>query len=441
MLARRPNFIPERFFDSYGMDLSSVPRAALDSAAMADDDNEEDSSSSNSWRYDIADLVDVFDDIEPLPVGGDNNDGGGVAAIDYTVEFRTAFGYFRALQERNERSPRALKLTATCLQLNAGNYTVWQYRRQCLDNIMSGSAAGGEASSTTAAAVVIVVQQELAFTARLAGPNPKNYQIWHHRRALLEKKECATTESMVREELAYLSHVLSHDSKNYHAWSHRMWLMGHQPGDGSTDGAGNGNGAGNGALWNDEMAFVEHMISEDARNNSAWNYRWFLLRHRGHAGTITTTTTKTMPPRVVLSPAQAVEEVDYVMASIEQDPYNESSWRFLVAMIQEQISSLLDTAAVQLFVNMVLERIEELGEGRLQRDNDNPHYMGSMVDIFEFKGEATSLDNAKGLCTDLAERCDAVRAAFWRQRRHAIEVKLASINLSNETQKRETMYK
>jgi protein farnesyltransferase/geranylgeranyltransferase type-1 subunit alpha len=59
---------------------------------------------------------------------------------------------------------RTLKLTATCAKLNPANYTVWHYRRECLQAM--GLAHNKEA-----------VRRELALATALGGPNPKNYQV------------------------------------------------------------------------------------------------------------------------------------------------------------------------------------------------------------------------------------------------------------------------
>lgn len=40
--------------------------------------------------------------------------------------------YFRAIQQRNETSKRALQLTAHVIEHNSANYTAWYYRRRCL---------------------------------------------------------------------------------------------------------------------------------------------------------------------------------------------------------------------------------------------------------------------------------------------------------------------
>jgi len=81
-----------------------------------------------------------------------------------------------------------------------------------------------------------VLKQDLELAATLGGANPKNYQIWYHRRALLEMAAKQQSGSgggdgekglvvYVTDEVQYVATVLEEDSKNYHAWSHRQWIV------------------------------------------------------------------------------------------------------------------------------------------------------------------------------------------------------------------------
>ena len=63
----------------------------------------------------------------------------------------------------------------------------------------------------------------------MGGDNPKNYQIWYRRRALLEMHLEHANESLQQDvwesELDYIAEVLEEDSKNYFTWSHRQWIL------------------------------------------------------------------------------------------------------------------------------------------------------------------------------------------------------------------------
>lgn len=88
----------------------------------------------------------------------------------------------------------------------------------------------------------------------------KTYQVWHHRRLLVQRTNDPAPE------LAFIANALQIDTKNYHTWSYRQWILAHFNDD---------------ALWRDELAFVERMLDDDLRNNSAWHHRFFVVFQSG----------------------------------------------------------------------------------------------------------------------------------------------------------------
>lgn len=200
----------------------------------------------------VEDLNTVFSDVTPIPQDDGPNP---VCVIAYKEDFKQAYDYMRAILKADERSgtlrrlyavatskrrdpacslshalcvfyprclDRALQLTVLCLQFNPANYTVWHFRRQCLEEGLTED----------------VVDQDMELAARLGGTNPKNYQIWYHRRALLES--FGLSPERARKELDYVATVLEEDAKNYHAWSHRQWVL---------------RTVDNDDMWNEEMEF------------------------------------------------------------------------------------------------------------------------------------------------------------------------------------------
>lgn len=63
------------------------------------------------------------------------------------------------------------------------------------------------------------LKDELKYIYKFIEDNPKNYQVWHHRRVLVEWLQDGS------EELELTEAVLEKDAKNYHAWQHRQWAI------------------------------------------------------------------------------------------------------------------------------------------------------------------------------------------------------------------------
>jgi protein farnesyltransferase/geranylgeranyltransferase type-1 subunit alpha len=338
-----------------------------------------------SMQLTVPELPEVFNDLEPIPQEEGTN---AVCQIAYSADFNAAYDYLRAVLKVDERSERALRLTHLCLTLNSSNYTVWHYRRLCLQALSSAETDADDWNSRIAA--------DLDMAKALGGSNPKNYQLWFHRRDLLEQV-CAQDllNNYLARELENIATVLDDDGKNYHAWSHRQWVIG------AVD---------NDAVWEQELEYCDKLIQEDPRNNSAWNQRWFVC----HAG-----------GRVkVLTAENAVKEADYAILGARLDPYNESPWRYLIGVVQEQIQSLKNenddnndkvTALLSDYLEKtwaVQQVVSEAG-----RDPDAcSNLISAAIDLLEFKGDASSLERAVELAETLAQTHDPIRCKYWNMR-------------------------
>ena len=310
----------------------------------------------NPLLFRSSDIAELFADLEPIP----QDDGPDmVCCIDYPPGFTTVYDTFRAVLAAQEISPRVFGLTSLCLHHNSANYTVWHVRRTCFLTQLLPTTHETETTEEALERAKTMYRQELEYTASLGGSNPKNYQIWYHRRSLLESLlsmeqqnnsmggELLTAwlqEELAREEFAYMDSVVRADGKNYHAWSHRQWLVltlqqlarrtspapqQEQQDDGVS-------------MWQSELDTTTSLIALDIRNNSAWNHRWFLLHHPEptafhNTDSSTTTTTPTAAAAVTrLDPAVLESQVQFALDQIVVDPYNESSCRFLVALLKEE---------------------------------------------------------------------------------------------------------
>lgn len=209
-----------------------------------------------------ADVTPLLQDDGPNPI----------VSISYNENFVELMNYFRAILFADEMSERAWSLTAHALEYNAANYTIWVFRRKLLQSLQKDLAS------------------ELIFTRTFALRNPKNYQIWHHRR------EVVTLLNDGSLELGFTALALREDAKNYHAWAHRQWALRTFQ------------------LWSGELAFLDSLLAQDVRNNSAWNQRWFVLCH-----------TKSVSTQ---------EDMEFCLAKIRTAVNNESPWNYLRALYQ-----------------------------------------------------------------------------------------------------------
>eukprot|EP00300_Choanocystis_sp_HF-7_P003601 c12742_g1_i1.p1 GENE.c12742_g1_i1~~c12742_g1_i1.p1 ORF type:complete len:323 (-),score=64.62 c12742_g1_i1:131-1063(-) len=235
-------------------------------------------------------------DITPIP----QNDGPApVVRIAYTKEFEETMGYLRAIMFKDERSERALELTAAAIELNAAHYTCWHFRRLVL------AALGSD------------LEAELDYVAEVAAESPKNYQVWYHRQAVVEMWGSAV------KELGFTARVLDEDAKNYHCWAHRQWAIM------TFD------------LFADELEYVERLLNEDVRNNSAWNQRYFTVTRGGKC-----------PWTRELVDA----EVAFAWSKIRTAPNNEAAWNYLDGVLENQTAAAFpaDFAAVRTQVDEFL---------------------------------------------------------------------------------------
>lgn len=65
------------------------------------------------------------------------------------------------------------------------------------------------------------------------------------------------------------------------------------------------------SLFDTELEYVDKLLNEDLRNNSAWNQRYFVITH-----------TSGFSPKVIQ------DEIDYTIQAILKVKKNESAWNY-----------------------------------------------------------------------------------------------------------------
>ena len=174
-------------------------------------------------------------------------------------ELRAAKCLFAKLREEPP-SVASLNLLLAALAVMPTNYTAWVVRRAFLRELWKSCPA--------AADVTAMVRTELIGSAVLALKVTKNFQVWCHRRNLLEAyikhmQQLGAVPVPPLDDRVVIDIALAEDAKNYHAWSYRKWFVR------AFDQFGS------------ELKVTQRLLLEDPLNNSAWVHRYFVHEEQG----------------------------------------------------------------------------------------------------------------------------------------------------------------
>ncbi|THH01451.1 hypothetical protein EW026_g1227 [Hermanssonia centrifuga] len=324
-------------------------------------------------------------DVVPLPQYEGVNP---IAPIFYTPEYKDATDYFRGVVKTSEMSQRVLDLTETIIRMNPAHYSAWQYRYRTLRALEAPLGA------------------ELRLMDSLAVQFMKTYQVWHHRRLILTHLT-APTSSLTRvdpieaatAELDFIARVLTVDTKNYHTWSYRQWILAH------FDDAG---------LWLGELPYIDDLLDEDVRNNSAWHHRFFVVFGRGS--------------RSGATPEEDAEvfrrEIRYIKDKVSLAPNNPSAWNYLRGVLDH--TQIPFTTLIPFAELYAVPRVPASGGAEevidLENPGPSPDAVLPCVAAMDFLAEAKAREGGEGTANaikiwkTLADKHDIMRKKYWEYR-------------------------
>jgi len=232
--------------------------------------------------------------------------------------------------------------------------------------------------------------RELDYIKSVIVENAKNYQVWHHRKCVVEQiraqigdKYHASGHSdlmakelseLAEEEKRFVSVMIRQDSKNYHGWQHRQWVVNEFKG------------------FAGELEYTEELMDDDIRNNSAWNHRYYVIRN----------TTGFVAPFLDT-------EIQYTCHKIGLAPNNESAWNYLRGIMAEVGLNASDV------VNSMCDDLRKSLE-----THRSPHLLSFIIDAIDesLSGQTVPVDSrllgkALELCAQLSTRIDVIRKEYW----------------------------
>lgn len=304
--------------------------------------------------------METFEDVVPLPITTDLPDE--LCRIMYTDEYKELMGIARSLIQQKEYSERALDLTARVIDLAPAFYTIWNYR---FDIVMHLANSGHKVED--------FLNQELDWVDEVTLNNPKNYQIWSYKQALLQNHPSPS----FKRELPILQLMINDDTKNYHVWSFRKWCV---------------------LFFQDftqELQYSNLLIQRDIYNNSAWTHRMFVLKN-------------------IRPDNEQVElEIEYVKEKIELVPQNVSVWAYLRGLYENFLGNKFDDTVLK-FAKSFTKRVTETDFAAADLPEiESSFALEFLACIYSASGDTKK--EAIRAYKALAEKYDPIRKTYWQR--------------------------
>jgi geranylgeranyl transferase type-2 subunit alpha len=228
----------------------------------------------------------------------------------------------RVSKQYNEEN---LELTEKAAALFTDNYTVWNYRREIIMEIVFNKP---EKTIEDKEKFII---SELKLLLKLLTKNQKSFPLWFHRQWCIVKgielngKAFEKEDSILKNELKLCAELLVQDGRNFHCWNYKAWLLELE--------RENINKMFNEPekrekalreMFEREYNYTTQLISKDFSNYSTWYYRSKMLPYL-------------FPDTMYLiSIPKIKEELETLKQALYTEPKDQSCWnhhRWLVSLV------------------------------------------------------------------------------------------------------------
>lgn len=301
----------------------------------------------------------LWSDIIPIPQADNHLH---VVTIQYSHKYDELSSYLRAVMNCNEHTMRVLYLTKQLIDINSSHYTAWYYRRITLIALATAQSNNNK-----------LLIDELDWMNYFALSNPKSYQLWQHRRSIVQYIMNNNTINKlnydIQLELQFTAEIFADDAKNYHAWSHRQFILYTYKDVLLVSDCGSS-----------ELDYIDTLIDDDVRNNSAWTQRYFVIDNtcRYDAKTITS-------------------ELEYTFTHIFRAINNDSPYNYVIGLLHE---TRCNHTHLQYTISQCIMILNS-------SECNNAHSL--LVECYEISKQ---YDSAIEHCTKLQNN-DRIRKSYW----------------------------
>lgn len=340
-------------------------------------------------------------DVQPIA----QNDGEKpLVQIMYSPEYVKATDLLRAVMASNEKSQRALALTEAVIKMNPAHYTVWHYRLEILralkpedipkenrlpaifsQQVNHEFDVGGAEKDLEGLTI-----EDYKWLNTVTMSTAKNYQIWHYRQCLKPTDSNAEYANLFYAmERFMVEQVLSDEAKNYHAWSHLQWIVKNTPEEFSVS-------------LQEEITFVEWLLSQDVYNNSAWSYRYFVF-------------TRNVPS---FDEGLLSSEIQYCQFAISEAPQNEAAWNYLVALYEKYYTGTEREEEALADLEKLCLKLSPLdSEQDAESVFRSTHALEALINVYE---KQKRIPQARRTIA-LLETYIPMRQGYWSYRMHQLD--------------------